>query len=262
MVPAKPADIRSSKRRRAGGTSQKDKTMTAKQTARWNMMVAVLATLNLVKNKPVWSAHVAFSNAVAELAGITGEIEHCAKCQAASDGATEEKQQVLEQLGETAHEVAAGVKAYASANEDKFLLGKVDFSGTLLINGSASKVVARAETILDAATEVVDSLEDQQVTPAKLKNLENRIRAFRAVHSKPRQTTAASNAATRQLPRLFRKANALLTEQLDALAVQFKAALPAFHGEYQSARSIVDPATGRSGAPADDASITAPAKAA
>ena len=240
---------------------RKSKTMNAKQTARWNMIVAVLATLNLAKNKPVWAAHVAFANAVTELAGITQEIEHCAKCQAASDGATEEKQQALEQLGETAHEIAAGVKAYASTNEDKFLLGKVNFPPSRLTSGSASKVIARAETILDAANEVVDSLEDQQVTPAKLKKLENRIKTFRAVHAKPRQTTTASNAATGQLPKLFRKANALLTEQLDALAVQFKGAQPVFFGEYQSARSIVDPATNRSGTEAGDVSVT-PAKAA
>lgn len=196
-----------------------------------------------------------------ELAEIAGEIEHCAKCQAASDGATAQKRQALEQLGESAHEVAAGVKAYASANEDKFLLGKVNFSGSRLISGSASKVIARAETILDAATEVVDSLEDQQVTPAKLKKLENRIKAFRAAQSRPRQTTAASNAATRQLPRLFRKANRLLTEQLDALAVQFKGQQPAFFGEYQSARAIVDPATHRSVTEAGGVNVT-PAKAA
>lgn len=241
---------------------RKSKTMNAKQTARWNMMVALLATLNLAKNKPVWTAHVAFANAVTELAGITEEIEHCAKCQAASDGATEEKQQALEQLGDTAHEIAAGVKAYASTNEDKFLLGKVNFPPSRLISGSASKVIARAETILDAANEVVDSLEDQQVTPAKLKKLENRIKTFRAVHAKPRQTTTASNAATGQLPKLFRQANTLLTEQLDALAVQFKGAQPVFFGEYQSARSIVDPATGRSGGAAEGANITVPAKAA
>ena len=229
------------------------------------MMVALLATLNLVKNKLVWTAHVAFANAVTELIGIIQEIEHCAKCQAASDGATEEKQQALEQLGDTAHEVAAGVKAYASAGEDKFLLGKVNFPPSRLISGSASKVIARAETILDAATEVVDSLEDQQVTPAKLKKLENRIKTFRAVHAKPRQTTAAGNAATRRLPRLFRQTNALLTEQLDALAVQFKGAQPGFYGEYQSARMIVDPATGRSAespGAAGASSVTVPAKAA
>ena len=64
-----------------------------------------------------------------------------------------------------------------------------------------------------------------------------------------------------QLPKLFRQANALLTEQLDALAVQFKGAQPGFHGEYQSARSIVDPATNRSGTEAGGVSV-APAKAA
>ena len=229
------------------------------------MLVALLATLNLAKNKSTWSAHVAFSSAVSELDEIVKEIEACAKCQATKDGASDAKLSALEALGDIAFEVAAGVKAYASKQGDRFLAGKVDFSRSKLTSGSASKVIARTQTIFDAATEVIDELADQQVTPAKLKKLENRIKNFGAVHSKPRQTTAASNAATRRLPKLFRTAAKILTEQLDGLAVQFKGAQPAFYLEFQAARSIIEQATGRAadGANATPAaSVTPPAKAA
>ena len=116
------------------------------------MLVVLLATLNSAKHKAIWASHVAFSNAVTELAGISEEIEACAKCQATKDGATDAKLSALEALGDIAFEVAAGVKAYASKQGDKFLAGKVSFSRSALASGSASKVIARAETIFDAAT--------------------------------------------------------------------------------------------------------------
>ena len=210
------------------------------------MVVALLAVLNSAKNKPVWGAHVAFSNVMAQLADLAEEIEACAKCQAAKDGASEEKEQALQFLGDVGYEIAAGTLAYASSTGDKFLAGKVDYSRSAIISGSAGKVIARAETILDAASEVVDSLADQQVTPTKLKKFENRIKDFRAANPKPRQATAGSNAATRRLPKLYRNVRTLLTDQLDKLAVQFKASQPAFYAEYQAARTIVEAATGRS----------------
>ena len=56
------------------------------------MLVVLLATLNSTKHKAIWGSHVAFSNAVAELAEISEEIEACAKCQETKDGATDAKQ--------------------------------------------------------------------------------------------------------------------------------------------------------------------------
>jgi hypothetical protein len=46
---------------------------------------------------------------------------------------------------------------------------------------------------------------------------------------------------------LFKQVDELLTERLDALAVQFKDSQPAFFNAYNSARRIVESAGSRSG---------------
>jgi hypothetical protein len=162
------------------------------------MITVLLALLNSAQWNGVWAAHVAFAAAVARLTEIKAEIDFCSKCQAIKDGAVAEKVQALKSLGDIAFEVAAGVKAFASANNDKLLAGKVSYSRSATIKGSGAKVIARCETIFDAATEVIDSLGDQRITPARLKLLEKRIDEFREAHPKPRQATARSNAATRR----------------------------------------------------------------
>ncbi len=215
------------------------------------MLVALLATVNSVNNKNVWKSHVAFSNAIDRLADITEEIDACAKSQSAKDGATDEKAQALTALAESAFEVAAATRAFAKATGDRYLAGQVNFSASEITRGSDRAVISRCEAILETAGEAVDSLAEYQITAAKLKSLEKRIADFRAVQPKPRQARSTSSAATSQLPKLFLRASELIKDELDGLAVQFKASAPAFYAEYRSARTVISAAATRNGTPSN-----------
>ena len=205
------------------------------------MYNAVLAVLKSPKYNSLWSSKVGLSKAVTDLQAAVQKISDCSQVQETRDGATEEKAQSLQDLVDKAFEVAAATKSYASNTGDKYLAGQVDFSRTDITKGRDATVSARCRGIHTAANGVLAALADYDVTSGDLDLLDTRIGAFDAVQTKPRQATAAGNAATRQLPTLFTKASGILNDRLDGLLAKFEATQPAFVSEYQAARSIVDP---------------------
>ena len=213
------------------------------------MIRGVVATLNSEseeKNyKVIWSAVKGFVDAVSDLEEVVARIDVLLKVQEGKDGAAAEKAQALQLLGDAAYEIAAAARSCAVASGNTFLAGQVDFTRAQVTQGRDATVAARCEGILDTANGVSDSLKDYGITTAKLTKLQQRIDAFNAVQTKPRQVTSSSSAATRELPGLFQQAVAVLEDRLDGLVVQFKESQPSFYNEYQSARMTVDATGGR-----------------
>lgn len=211
------------------------------------MIRSVLSTVSSdteEKNyKAIWMPVKGFADAVTDLEEVLARIDTLLKVQEGKDGAAAEKAATLQLLGDAAYEIAAATKACATASGNTFLAGSVDFTRSQVTQGRDATVSARCQGILDTASGVADSLKDYGITAAKLAKLQQRIAAFNAVQTKPRQVTSSGSAATRELPELFRQASAVLENRLDGLMVQFKESQPSFYNEYQSARVIVDAAS-------------------
>jgi len=221
------------------------KIVNSKQASRLNSFVATISVLQRESNSDLWSSKVALSRAVADLEAVVEKINDCAQCQAAKDGATEEKAQAARELGDAAFEIAAATKSCAVAGGNKYLAGQVDFSRSEITKGRDSSVLARCRAIHAAAAGALDSLADYEVTSAKLTALKKKIDAFDAAQSKPRQATASSSAATKELTKLFKQAGEILDDRLDGLLVPFKSTEPTFYSEYQAARVVVGNTGGR-----------------
>ena len=161
-------------------------------------------------------------------------------------------------LGDLAWQVAAQVAAYAAQANNRTLLARVGFSRTKLTAGGDQDAVSRCRAVHTAASEHLAALTKYRVDAAKLTALDNAIKAFQALITAPRDSTTQSASATRQLPALFKQADALLKEQLDKLMGDYAVSEPTFHGEYLAARVIVD-AGGGDAPPAPPAPPT-PAK--
>lgn len=214
------------------------------------MIRAVTGSLNTESedknHRAIWSPVKGFADAVSDLEEVVARIDVLLKVQEGKDGAAAEKAQALQLLGDAAYEIAAATRSCAVTSGNTFLAGQVDFTRSQVTDGRDATVAARCEGILDTANGVSDSLKDYGITTAKLTKLRQRIDAFNAVQTKPRQVTSSSSAATRELPGLFQQAIAVLEDRLDGLVVQFKESQPSFYNEYQSARVIVNSASGRS----------------
>jgi hypothetical protein len=210
--------------------------MNRTQTNELNMFVSLQAVLT--SHREVWEKLPAFVTGVEELDEIVIKIRGVTQTQTQTrrSGATQEKTEAFQALGDAAYEISAAVRAWVSVTAKPELAGRVRFTRWELVNGRDSAVVARCQDIHDLAVEHLKSLGDYGVTTAKLANLKKKIESYMANQAKPRQAVATASAATSQLKELFVQANGLLSNRLDGLLVQFQSSAPVFFSEYSTAR--------------------------
>ena len=203
------------------------------------MYLAVQAVLNSREGTSAPSVP-AFAEATAEFSQLIGNIQNLALAQVSRPGAAADKAQTLHVLGDATYEIAAATRAYAAATGNTELATHVNFSRWEITHGRDPEIVTRIQDIAAAATDYVDSLRKYGVTTAKLNDLKKKIETYQAVQPRPREARAKTSAATHQLSTFVRRADGLLRQRLDTLAVQFKEAQPSFYNAYRTARRIVD----------------------
>ena len=212
--------------------------MNKTQTAKNNSFLAVagIFTSHATEVESIPALNLAVEKFSDALLGIDTN----AQTQASPSGAGKAKQAALVVLVDCAELVAGAVHSLAEANDDVALGAQVDYSRSDLLAGSGTAIVARAKGILDVAKANAAALVEHGVSAAKLTAFNNAIKTYDNLRAMPRQARAAKAAATKQLARLFPKADRLLTKTIDKLMVQFKASDPEFYDQYQTARSVVN----------------------
>ena len=150
----------------------------------------------------------------------------------------------LQALANAGFEIISAVQSCAATTGNAELAGKANFQRGKLTRGADKTILNRSEQIHEIATAVLPLLADYGVTQAKLNAFSKKIEAFRKAHPAPRQRVNSSSSATKQLSELFAELNVLLRNRADRLLVQFRESGPEFYNEYQSARTVVNPATG------------------
>ena len=222
--------------------------MTKDQMARWNAGTSTHQVL--AKFESVYDGTTA-ATALPALVAVTEElnellegIETQFKKQQALSGVSLEKTAALQALANAGFEIISAVQSCAAATGNPELAGKTNFKRGKLNRGADKTILNRAEEIHEIATAVLSSLADYGVTQAKLNAFSKKIEALRKAHPAPRQRVNAGRSATKQLAELFQELTDLLRKRADRLLVQFRESAPEFYNEYQSARTVVSPATG------------------
>ena len=105
-----------------------------------------------------------------------------------------------------------------------------------------------AERILVAAREVLPRLAAMGVTAETLDAFDARIRAADEGVGYPRRTMVSKRSATVKLADLFRRADTLLRDHIDALMFPMRTADVKLYAAYRSARQVIDRRGSRSGA--------------
>jgi hypothetical protein len=185
----------------------------------------------------------ALNVAAEELTEHIAQIKTQIQAQASTSGATEVKAATFAALGDALFELAGGLLAFADATANVPLAAKVNFSRSGVVAGSSNAVVARAQTLLDAATEHAGALGKYGITPAKVNTARQLFKSYDALRRSPRQARAASAAATRRLQNLLATVERLLANRVDKLIWQFRESAPDFYEKYQVARTVVFPST-------------------
>lgn len=200
----------------------------------------------LTRNKSKWQNYEPFVESTEEFDAIVAVIFRIAPKQLRSIGGAAEKRAALKALGEVAWLIAAQVSAYAAKTSNVKLQSRVAFSKTVLITGGDQAVLTRCRTVHSAATENLSNLTKYKIDAERLEKLDKAIEHFQTLTTAPRDITNQSVSVTKQLAALFKKADKVLNDQLDMLVTDFEESDPSFHGEYTSARIIVDARGGES----------------
>jgi hypothetical protein len=213
--------------------------LTKNQLSRQAMIKSVLGVLE--DSVSITASVPSIARCYAGLNSTADAIDEAAVTQQSRNGLVAAKATAKGQLLDVAHDAASAVGSYGTESENDELSGRCDYSRSDLGNGRDSEVVSRCKSVHAAATGVSEELADHGVTDAKLTTLKKKIDAFDKISTKPRQSVAASSAATKRLPILLRQANRCLTKQLDKVMVRFKTTQPEFYAKYRASRAVVTP---------------------
>jgi len=159
--------------------------------------------------------------------------------QTPTTGVRKDKLQALELMVERTLTVAGAVFAYASTIGNQTLRDAMDVTETELKQGRDSIVVERCRVVHTLASPLVLLLAPYGVVQADLDDLDAAIVAFGGMIAAPRVAITTRKGATAELKTVLSEMDALLTDKMDKLMLQFKPVAPQFYADYFNARILV-----------------------
>jgi len=190
----------------------------------------------------VFSDHVQFKKGVTDFTLGLDRLDELSVLQSVkTDGSSAAKALALHSLGNLAFRVASGIAVCAHDASNAELAGRVAYSRSNITRGPDAAVISRCRNMHAAGTEYSEEVVDYGVSTADLTNLKKKIDAFQAIQPAPRRAKAGTSSATKELKKVLKEVDTLLSKKLDKLMVQFRDSAPDFYNEYVSARKIVIP---------------------
>ena len=205
----------------------------------FNMMQSVdqFFTINLL----LLSSNPAIGTNVARLKTLIADINAISQVQAISTKAdTTIKADIKSSLIDGALKVAGGMSAHAAATGDTRLKMIADISFSELNKMRETDFTIKIRAIYDAALPIAEALEVWGVTQADIDGLNTGVEEFTNQSPTIRNVKAKTKQATSGLKTKFDKGNDLLKNTLDPMMLPFKNLNPTLHGEYMTARAIID----------------------
>jgi hypothetical protein len=212
--------------------------MTGEQENKNSMYLAVKGVLN--ENESKWTAMPAFVNATTSFFDLSDQVQAAAMIQQGNTkGITDNKQQEEDEMIAMTLKVAGAVRAFATVTGNQELKAQMKYSASALKGMRDSDLLNACQHVHDVALEHVDGLADYMVTAETLTQLNDEVDDFRQALAAPRNAITRRSEATSRLADLFKEADGVLNDQLDALMEMYREDKP-FYNQYQAARIIVD----------------------
>ncbi len=188
---------------------------------------------SIIATLPALDAKVsAFNTLLDEIKGLTQKYASPIK------GITDLKRASKKALVESLMLHASALQAYARANEEKELLGKVKIAPTKAAKLGASGLDALARDIYELSNAYAGKLGDYGITPAIIAELDAAHKAFAEVAGAPKAARASRKEALQLLNDKMKQLNGLVDGEMDALVYTFRKTYPGFVAGYDSARGI------------------------
>jgi hypothetical protein len=216
--------------------------MTAKQEAKVSMYDAVLQHAGA--NPAIVGTVPAYQTAITALSAKYSAIITATQLeQVQISGITVDKSVAKKNLAQQAVDTAAAVFAYAASIGNNELQEKARYPKSRFTNMRDELVKPTCQAILDLANANLKDLAPFGISAATITLLQSAINNYGAAVAKPRNAVSQRTAYRETIKTLIREADAILKNQLDKIAPQFKMANMEFYNAYLSNRIILDAPT-------------------
>lgn len=211
--------------------------MIQKDQNRLNMWKTVLRYLKA--NESVWKTNKPFAKAVAELEAAVAAAGTAIQGQTATSTGVTGDREALEAVAiEKVVAIAKSAYAYALDKGDNTLSAAVNFSKSTLQHLPEAELAGRLRSIVAAAQEVSDDLEDFGVDKSDYTPAMQAIADYEAAPV-ARNVIADKSVVTNSIPGIM-KAGRLALIKMDNLAHVIDKASPQFSAGYRAVRIVVD----------------------
>jgi len=177
---------------------------------------------------------------IADMQPLRTATQRTAKAGAPAGGSSD-KETARETLAIVAAEIAGDVFAYASEQKLPTLQALADYNETGLLKLRGSRLSDVATALLKELPNHKAVLEDEYgLDKARIKELEDAIKAFNGLKTAPREAQIDGKAARTSLRTEFAELGTLLKDRFQRLMRKYKRRDPAFHDRIMAARAVVD----------------------
>ena len=203
-----------------------------------NMWHATNLTLN--QHWSVIETNAEIRNRSKEFMDLHQELEQYGKTQSnTSVGVTEDKNTLRKLAEKLAFVVAANLRAWARANNNKELMENMTYSKTDLLKMDDAQLLKVVANINDLAIQHHKEIISFGTTEEKLKEFGSTVNQLRLNVGKPRTAINVKTVATTRIAEIIREGQELLDE-MDDLIYNFEDEYPDFLTQYKKARVIID----------------------
>ena len=189
----------------------------------------------------IWKNRPAFLRAVTSAKAGTAEIRgRSGKQQAPTEGVTEDKEQMRDDLEEKLSVVADALAALAEETKNAELAAKVELNRSVIDRLSASDLKLAAERVLEATAQNLVALADYGITATEQTDLAGAAELFANKKEKPREAIVGRRVETLSLPEAINRVRSIFRNQIDKMMTGFKRTEPDFYTGYFASRVIVN----------------------
>ncbi|HQU86846.1 MAG TPA: carboxypeptidase-like regulatory domain-containing protein [Pyrinomonadaceae bacterium] len=213
--------------------------MNAKQEAKFTMYRTSEQILDA--NSALTATITALATAIAAFKAIIAQIGETDELVGANlTGIAADKENSKQFLAQFASDIAAIIKAYASATKNQILKAEINFPVTKLTRLRDESLTTACRLIHTRTVENAAELKDFGITNSKITELDTAINEYTAKTQNPRTAVVKRSTQTANLVQLFKQADEILKDQIDGLMKNFRTSNPDIYNDYTNAREIVD----------------------
>lgn len=183
---------------------------------------------------PIAQVYYQIYNLVAEIDSISQAIDN------PNAGELEQKQDLKEALIEDGFELISYIFAYADAQNNAILRGKVDFPVSELRNLRDGELPKKLKSILELVVGREADIEPYGATPEKVNRVRSLISQYEQQLPKTRNNVSDKKSGNAKIKVAMKTATDIIGNQLDKIMLRFKKEDPTFYVAYTSNRKVVD----------------------